>query len=26
VQPKVQGYSPEYNINGRQYQSIWFST
>jgi peptide/nickel transport system substrate-binding protein len=25
VRPRVQGYAPEYNINGRQYQSIWLS-
>jgi peptide/nickel transport system substrate-binding protein len=25
VRPRVQGYVPEYNINGRQYQSIWLS-
>ncbi|MFI5387813.1 MAG: hypothetical protein ACHQ50_17020 [Fimbriimonadales bacterium] len=23
--PRVQGYFPEYNINGRQYQTIWLS-
>jgi len=23
VRPRVQGYAPEYNINGRQYQTIW---
>lgn len=25
VQTRVQGYSPEYWLNGRQYQSIWLS-
>jgi peptide/nickel transport system substrate-binding protein len=25
VRPRVQGYSPEYNINGHQYQTIWLT-
>ena len=25
VKPRVHGYQPEYNINGRQYQDLWIS-
>lgn len=25
LKPKVQGHAPEYFLNGRQYQNIWFS-
>ncbi len=25
VRPRVHGYQPEYNINGRQYQDLWIS-
>jgi len=25
TRPRVHGYQPEYNINGRQYQNIWLS-
>jgi ABC-type transport system substrate-binding protein len=26
VRPRVQGFSPEYYLNGRQYQAVWLDT